>query len=74
MASNFSIDKKDIFFTLFDLFEVEKIYKDIPAFRDQSREDFEMILSEAANFATNTIAPINQPGDKNPVRFEKGEV
>ncbi len=74
MASNFSIDKKDIFFTLFDLFEVEKIYKDIPAFKDQSREDFEMILTEAANFATNNIAPINQVGDKNPVRFEKGEV
>lgn len=74
MASNFSIDKKDIFFTLFDLFEVDKLYKDIPAFKDQGREDFEMILTEAANFATNTIAPINQEGDRNPVRFENGEV
>lgn len=74
MASNFSIDKKDIFFTLFDLFEVDKLYRNLPAFKDQTREDFEMILSEAANFAINTIAPINQIGDKNPVRFEKGEV
>lgn len=74
MASNFSIDKRDIFFTLFDLFEVDKLYKDIPAFKDQGREDFEMILTEAANFATNTIAPINQEGDRSPVRFENGEV
>jgi len=74
MASNFSIDRRDIFFTLFDLFEVDRVYKDIPAYKDQSREDFEMILTEAANFATETIAPINQVGDKNPVRFENGKV
>jgi alkylation response protein AidB-like acyl-CoA dehydrogenase len=74
MASNFSIDRRDIFFTLFDLFEVDRVYKDIPAYKDQGREDFEMILTEAANFATETIAPINQVGDKNPVRFENGKV
>src|SRR5512145_3094876 len=68
--ADFVADVRDIKFTLFDHLGAEKLFASEP-FTGFSRDDVEMILDEAYKFAREQLAPLNGPGDKEGVHFDK---
>jgi len=67
------VDERDIKFQLFEYLGIEKLLE-FDTYSQFSREEFEMVLSEAVKLAKNTLAPINKLGDEEGVKFEKGKV
>jgi alkylation response protein AidB-like acyl-CoA dehydrogenase len=53
---------EDVQFLLSDVFHVER-YDNLPGFADASPDVVEAILSEAAKFAEEVLAPLNRVGD-----------
>jgi len=74
MGNNFyKRDSRDLKFVLHEFLGVEKLLG-YDAFRDFSREDLDMVLSQAERIAANVIAPTFQDGDREGCRFEEGRV
>jgi len=71
--AEYYVDERDIKFTLFEYLEVEKLLE-FDLYKDFSKEDFEMVISEAAKFVKGELAPINQLGDEVGAKFEDGKV
>ncbi|RLB57144.1 MAG: acyl-CoA dehydrogenase, partial [Deltaproteobacteria bacterium] len=71
--TDFRVDKRDIQFVLFEQFETEKLCQ-LDAYREFNRELFEMVTDEAVKMATEVVAPLNQVGDRQGLRFENGQV
>mgnify|MGYP000675235523 CR=1 FL=1 len=66
-------DRRDIDFVLYEQLDVEELtQKEI--YRDFNRKTFDMIISEARNFAVKELLPTNAIGDQEGVRFENGAV
>lgn len=72
MAEYFA-DLRDIRFVLFDLLKIQELQK-TARFRDFAKEDYESFLTEAYRFAREVLAPLNEIGDREGVRFEDGQV
>jgi alkylation response protein AidB-like acyl-CoA dehydrogenase len=68
--ADFVADVRDIKFTLFEHLGVDKLFA-VEQYKAFSRDDVEMILDEAYKFARSVLAPINGPGDKEGVHFDK---
>jgi len=66
-------DRRDIDFNLYELFQSETLC-DLPAFQEYNRKVFDMIVSEARNFAIKEMLPTYEDGDKIGVRFDAGTV
>ena len=66
-------DRRDIDFNLYELFQTEDLC-DLPAFREYNRKVFDLIVSEARNFAIKEMLPTYEDGDKIGVRFDAGTV
>jgi hypothetical protein len=69
-SSSFQIDLRDIHFALFDVLQLDQKLKPMARFADFDRETFESTLAEAARVATEVLAPINQPGDRQGCRLD----
>ena len=54
---------RDINFTLYELLDQEAHYTSLPGAEDVSREMVDAIVTEAARFAENELAPLNRIGD-----------
>ncbi|MBI5478539.1 MAG: acyl-CoA dehydrogenase [Deltaproteobacteria bacterium] len=68
--ADFAADVRDIKFTLFEHLGADKVFA-AERYESFSRDDVEMILDEAYKFAREVLAPINGPGDKEGVHFDK---
>ncbi len=74
MGQNFyKRDDRDVRFVLHEQLGIERLL-DLEPYRDFTRDDFEMILSQAQRIAAGVIAPTFQDGDREGCRFEGGRV
>jgi alkylation response protein AidB-like acyl-CoA dehydrogenase len=70
---SFSIDSRDIRFSLFDVFEIQQLLT-YEKFKHQDREQLETILTEAERMAVEVISPLNRVADENHPTYENGKV
>ncbi len=63
MALNPLVDSRDVRFTLFEMFEADKLTK-YPQFADHDKDIFEDVLNLAERLAIDTFYPSNSEGDK----------
>jgi alkylation response protein AidB-like acyl-CoA dehydrogenase len=73
MPTEFSVNKRDIQFVLYEQLEVADLCK-LPAYSECNRELFEMVIDEAIKIATEVMAPLNSVGDRQGLKFEGGKV
>ncbi|MCJ7774075.1 MAG: acyl-CoA dehydrogenase, partial [Desulfobacterales bacterium] len=66
-------DRRDIDFVLYEQMESEKLAKE-KAFAGLDRKTFDLIISEARNFAIKELLPTYIDGDRIGATFEKGQV
>ncbi|MBU0992415.1 MAG: acyl-CoA dehydrogenase [Proteobacteria bacterium] len=66
-------EKRDVDFVLFEQLEAQKM-AELEKFQDFNQKSFEMIVSEARNFALKEILPTYSEGDRQGVKFENGNV
>ncbi len=66
-------DRRDVEFLVRDVLQVGKVF-DLPLYKGQSWETFELVLDSAIKFAHEQVQPTNVIGDREGLRFENGEV
>jgi len=71
--SNLLVNGRDQLFILFEQFGIEKLFQ-TEAFKDFSKDDALMILSEAEKMALNVILPTSVEGDREGCTFKDGIV
>ena len=64
---------RDFRFVLYDLINIEK-YANLPGFGDASRDTIDAILDEGGKFMEEVIQPLNQVGDQEGCKFDRGVV
>lgn len=62
---------KDMKFVMFDLLQVEQCYRQL-GFANAERELLDAVFEEAAKFTEQVLAPLNDTGDRQGCRFDKG--
>jgi alkylation response protein AidB-like acyl-CoA dehydrogenase len=55
---------RDIGFVINELLESEKLYQTLPGYEEATRDLMDAIVGEAAKFAEEVLAPLNQSGDE----------
>jgi alkylation response protein AidB-like acyl-CoA dehydrogenase len=73
MPTEFSVNKRDVQFVLYEQLDVDELCK-LPAYSECNRELFEMVIDEAIKMATDVMAPLNPVGDREGLKFENGKV
>ena len=71
--ANYKIDMRDIRFILNEQVGLKDLC-DTEKFADFTAQDFDMVLAEAARFATEVIHPLQEVVESQPTRFENGRV
>ena len=71
---NYQAPQRDMEFLLFDLFQVQQEWADVPAFRDLDADLVRAVLSEAGKLTGEVLAPVNQAGDEQGCRWTDGVV
>jgi alkylation response protein AidB-like acyl-CoA dehydrogenase len=66
-------DRRDVDFVLYEQLGVEDLVKHAK-YKGMNRKMFDMIISEARNFAIKEILPVNDEGDKVGLKFENNKV
>ncbi len=61
----------DMRFALYDVLDGERVLKSLPGGGALGRELFDAVLDEAARFATQVLAPLNQSGDAEGCHYDK---
>jgi alkylation response protein AidB-like acyl-CoA dehydrogenase len=71
--NRYKVDLRELRFVLFELLKFEELLgKD--AFAAWGKDEVDMVITEAARFATEVTGPINAIGDKVGCRLENGQV
>ncbi len=65
---------QDIDFILDDFLKIESVLQELDGHEDLTRDDIQMVLTEAARFCEAEISPINQILDEKGCRLEDGQV
>ncbi len=60
----------DLRFALYDVLDVESIYRRLPGCEAATRDMIDAVLDEAAKFAEQILAPLNQSGDAEGCAFD----
>ena len=66
--------EQDAHFLLFNLFRVQDIWPEIPAFSDFSDDLVKAVVAEGARVSSEVVAPTNQIGDAEGAHWDNGEV
>ena len=66
-------DRRDIDFVLYEQLEIESLTRH-DRYSDMNRKMFDMILTEARNFAIKEVLPLNEEGDRVGLVFENNQV
>ena len=72
MTVDYQAPEADAQFLLFDLFEVDQAWQNIPAFADFSRDLIEAVITEGAKVTSEVVAPTNQIGDEQGCQWQGG--
>ena len=73
-STEYRANTRDLKFILHEMLEIEDTLLKREAFADFGVDDVNMILDEAAKFSEAVFGPINQQGDREGCRFDKGKV
>ena len=65
-------DRRDLDFVLFEQLKVDELTQH-EKFKDFNRKAFDMIISEARNFAVKEVLPTCAEGDRQGAAFENGK-
>jgi alkylation response protein AidB-like acyl-CoA dehydrogenase len=68
--SRYAAPLADLRFALFDVLDVENVYRNLPGCEAATRDVVDAVLEEAARFAEQVLAPLNQPGDAEGCHFD----
>jgi alkylation response protein AidB-like acyl-CoA dehydrogenase len=66
-------DRRDIDFVLYEQLKAEEVTKH-KRYKGFNKKTFDMIITEARNFAVKELLPANAEGDREGLRFEDGQV
>jgi alkylation response protein AidB-like acyl-CoA dehydrogenase len=66
-------DRRDVDFVLYEQLGVEDLTKHA-RYKGMNRKMFDMIITEARNFAIKEILPVNEEGDRIGLKFENNQV
>jgi alkylation response protein AidB-like acyl-CoA dehydrogenase len=66
-------DRRDLDFVLYEQLRVDELTK-LDQYKVFNKKTFDMIITEARNFAVKELLPANAEGDKEGLRFENGQV
>jgi len=66
-------DRRDVDFVLYEQLALEEITKH-KRYKGMNRKMFDMVITEARNFAIKEILPVNEEGDKIGLKFENNQV
>ncbi len=66
-------DRRDVDFVMYEQLGLEEIAKH-ERYKGMNRKMFDMIITEARNFAIKEILPVNEEGDKVGLKFENNQV
>jgi alkylation response protein AidB-like acyl-CoA dehydrogenase len=66
-------DRRDVEFLVRDVLKVGQVF-DLPLYKGQDWETFEMVLDNAIKFAHEQVQPTNIVGDREGLRFDGGAV
>jgi len=66
--------QRDFEFLLFELYQVEDHWRDIPAFAEVGADLAKAVLIEGGRLAAEVMAPLNQAGDEEGCHWQAGEV
>lgn len=66
-------DRRDVDFVLYEQLDIESLTK-YERYSDMNRKLFDMVLTEARNFAVKEVIPAGQEGDKAGLVFENNQV
>ncbi len=72
-ATDFTIDVRDLHFVLFEYLKAQELCQ-LDGYKDFSKDDFEMIVNEAAKFGKEKFATCNKEGDEVGCIFDNGTV
>ena len=68
--SRYTAPLADLRFALFDVLDVESVYRGLPGCAAATRDVIDAVLDEAAKFAEQVLAPLNQTGDAEGCQFD----
>ena len=68
--ARYSAPLADIRFALYDVLDVESLFKRLPGFETATRDVLDAVLDEAAKFTEQVLAPLNQTGDQEGCHFD----
>ncbi len=66
-------DRRDMDFVLYEQLDVEALTQ-LDRYKEFNKKTFDMIITEARNFAVKELLPANAEGEKEGLRFENGQV
>ncbi|MCF8024749.1 MAG: acyl-CoA dehydrogenase [Desulfobacteraceae bacterium] len=66
-------DRRDVDFVLYEQFDATSLTKH-GSYQGMNKKMFDMIITEARNFAIKEVLPINEEGDQTGVTFEDNQV
>ena len=66
-------DRRDIDFVLYEQLKTDEMTS-LDKYKDFNKKTFDMIITEARNFAIKELLPTNAEGDKQGLGFENGQV
>ena len=66
-------DRRDIDFVLYEQLKIDELTA-LDQYKDFNKKTFDMIITEAKNFAVKELLPTNAEGDKQGLGFENGQV
>jgi alkylation response protein AidB-like acyl-CoA dehydrogenase len=70
MAARYAAPLADIRFALYDVLDVETLFKRLPGHETATRDVVDAVLDEAAKFTEQVLAPLNQSGDQEGCHFD----
>ncbi len=68
--SRYTAPLADLRFALYDVLDVESVYSRLPGCETATRDVIDAVLDEAAKFAEQVLAPLNQSGDAEGCQFD----
>ncbi|MFO7930304.1 MAG: acyl-CoA dehydrogenase N-terminal domain-containing protein, partial [Desulfosalsimonas sp.] len=66
-------DRRDVDFVLYEQFDAVSLTQN-RRYSDMNKKMFDMVVTEARNFAIKELLPVNEEGDRVGLRFEKNQV
>jgi len=69
-VTTFTAPTRDVEFLLFDLYDLESVWRQTPALADMNAELASAIISEGGRIASEVLAPLNQVGDAEGCRLD----